>query len=324
MLRRWGYIVLAYPKQKGRVMKRAIFIVGLFLCLFFVCTCCYGYGAMAFYNECPPCSSIKITITVPATPDGASYIEELTLGGYHSSVAYELPHGGYYYIESYCLEGIEYSWTDYDYFSTVGGTSSFFYSCSSPTTTSTSQITTTIFPEYYSISGRMTGDIFAGVSMNLTGTDSRTLKTDINGYFLFNLLDSGYYTITPAYEGYVFQPQNHVIQSLTDDLSGIDFVSTRIRTPCPAIQIYREHSTETELLRSLRDNVLSKSQEGRELIKLYYRWSPAIVKAMEGDEEFKEEVKEIIDEVLEMMRGVVEEPMQQPLSTRWTSTCRKY
>jgi hypothetical protein len=71
---------------------------------------------------------------------------------------------------------------------------------------------------------------------------------------------------------------------------------------CVPETIYGEHSAETELLRSLRDNVLSKSQEGQELIELYYQWSPLIVRAMESDEEFKQEVKDIVDEVL----GVVE------------------
>ena len=44
-----------------------------------------------------------------------------------------------------------------------------------------------------------------------------------------------------------------------------------------------------------RDTVLSQTPEGRELIKLFYFWSPFIVKAIEEDEEFKEEIKEIID-----------------------------
>ena len=54
-----------------------------------------------------------------------------------------------------------------------------------------------------------------------------------------------------------------------------------------------------------RDKVLSKTQEGQELIKLYYQWSPVIVKAMEADEEFKQEVKDIVDEVLEMIEGLI-------------------
>jgi hypothetical protein len=47
---------------------------------------------------------------------------------------------------------------------------------------------------------------------------------------------------------------------------------------------------------------LSKTPEGQEIIKLYYQWSPLIVKAMEEDEEFKEDVAEMIDEVLRLIR----------------------
>jgi hypothetical protein len=64
---------------------------------------------------------------------------------------------------------------------------------------------------------------------------------------------------------------------------------------CPSEKLYGEHSEQTELLRYLRDNVLSQTPEGQEIIRLYYEWSPAIVKAMEEDEVFKQEVKEIID-----------------------------
>ena len=67
---------------------------------------------------------------------------------------------------------------------------------------------------------------------------------------------------------------------------------------CPTEAIYGEHSPETEILRGYRDNILSKTSEGQEIIRLYYEWSPIIVKAMGGDEEFKEEVKRIIDGVL--------------------------
>ena len=58
---------------------------------------------------------------------------------------------------------------------------------------------------------------------------------------------------------------------------------------------------ETQLLRSLRDNVLSKSQEGKELIKLYYQWSPVIVRAIEADEGLKEDIKELVDGFLGMV-----------------------
>ena len=56
-------------------------------------------------------------------------------------------------------------------------------------------------------------------------------------------------------------------------------------------------------LRKFRDEVLSKTPQGKELIRLYYEWSPVIVKAMEEDEEFKEEVKEMIDGFLGLVEG---------------------
>jgi hypothetical protein len=71
---------------------------------------------------------------------------------------------------------------------------------------------------------------------------------------------------------------------------------------CSLEQIYGEHSEETELLRHFRDNVLSKSPEGQELIKVYYEWSPAIVKVMAADGAFKEDIKNMIDGVLPLIR----------------------
>ena len=71
---------------------------------------------------------------------------------------------------------------------------------------------------------------------------------------------------------------------------------------CPTEMLYREHSEETEFLRSVRDNILSQTPEGQEIIRLYYEWSPSIVKAMEENEEFKQEMKVMIDGVLPLIR----------------------
>ena len=75
---------------------------------------------------------------------------------------------------------------------------------------------------------------------------------------------------------------------------------------CTSEQIYGENSEQTELLRHIRDSVLSQTPEGQELIRLYYQWSPAIVKAMEEDKEFKEAVKEMIDGVLPLIGKEIE------------------
>lgn len=65
--------------------------------------------------------------------------------------------------------------------------------------------------------------------------------------------------------------------------------------PCPIEKIYGKYSEEAELFRCLRDDVLNKTPAGQEIIRLYYDWSPAVVRAMREDDEFKEDVKEVVE-----------------------------
>jgi len=78
--------------------------------------------------------------------------------------------------------------------------------------------------------------------------------------------------------------------------------------PCALALMYGEHSNETELLRFIRDNILSRTPEGRELIKVYYQFSPVIVQILTTDENFKEELKDMINEALPFLKISVEEP----------------
>jgi len=71
---------------------------------------------------------------------------------------------------------------------------------------------------------------------------------------------------------------------------------------CPTSLLYGTTSKEAKLLRYFRDEVLSRTPEGHELIRLYYWWSPMIVKEMEEDEVFKQELKELIDGLLPTIR----------------------
>ncbi|MBW2184566.1 MAG: molybdopterin-dependent oxidoreductase, partial [Deltaproteobacteria bacterium] len=75
---------------------------------------------------------------------------------------------------------------------------------------------------------------------------------------------------------------------------------------CPVEKIYGQYSKEAGFLRYVRKNILSQTPEGGEIIKLYYEWSPAIVKEMEEDEKFKEYVKEMIDGVLKLITAEAE------------------
>ena len=72
---------------------------------------------------------------------------------------------------------------------------------------------------------------------------------------------------------------------------------------CPSEKLYGEDSEEVEVLRYFRDSVLNTTPEGREIIRLYYQWSPAITMAIQNDETFKEKVKKMIDEVLLLIIG---------------------
>ena len=71
---------------------------------------------------------------------------------------------------------------------------------------------------------------------------------------------------------------------------------------CFAEKLYGQHSKEVELLRHFRDNVLSSSAEGKEIIKIYYEWNPQIVKTMEVDENFKNSLKGLIDKILPVIK----------------------
>ncbi len=53
--------------------------------------------------------------------------------------------------------------------------------------------------------------------------------------------------------------------------------------------------------------LMIKTSEGQALIRLCYEWNPAIVKAMEEDEEFRREVEEMIYGILPMINESVKQ-----------------
>ena len=89
-----------------------------------------------------------------------------------------------------------------------------------------------------------------------------------------------------------------------------------VNNRCPVPLIYGEDSEETELLRSFRDNILSRTPEGQAFTRLYYAWSPALVSAIEEDGAFKDEIKQLIDSVL----PVIKRAMEQHSVSLWRET----
>jgi hypothetical protein len=102
-------------------------------------------------------------------------------------------------------------------------------------------------PVSYQIRGRVTvnGEALDGVSITLSGSQSRTLTTGMNGSYAFGDLPvGGSYTITPSSAKLVFQPPSRSINKLTQDESA-DFVGREQRelAKCSVVDQSREHQT---------------------------------------------------------------------------------
>ena len=102
------------------------------------------------------------------------------------------------------------------------------------------------------------------------------------------------------------------IQELYNPLTTTTTTTTKPSGPCAAETIYGDNSEQTELLRKYRDNVLSKTAEGREIIKTYYKFSPIVTKLLEQRLLLKNRAKTFIDGMLPEIRRKVEESNNEP------------
>jgi hypothetical protein len=84
---------------------------------------------------------------------------------------------------------------------------------------------TVTLTELWTISGTITGDTVSGVTVALTGTESDSTTTDVNGDYSF-LAPNGSYTVTPTLTDHTFDPVSiNVTISGADDTDN-DSVST--------------------------------------------------------------------------------------------------
>ena len=104
-------------------------------------------------------------------------------------------------------------------------------------------------------------------------------------------------TIGMGVAGFVF------INLPADDITTTTTTSSET---CISEEIYGKYSEQTERMRYFRDEVLNQTPEGQEVIRLYYEWSPVVVKAMGEDEKFRNDMKEMIDAVLPLIRTETE------------------
>ena len=97
------------------------------------------------------------------------------------------------------------------------------------------------------------------------------------------------------------------ITTTTTIIKDTTTITTTTDDKCLAEEIYGEYSEETEILRYLHFKVLNKTPEGKEIIRLYYSWSPIILNSVKENEEFREELKAILDEILLLIRTGIEQ-----------------
>ena len=145
------------------------------------------------------------------------------------------------------------------------------------------------------------GDPLANVKIEVKGEETSVeASTNNRGYYELADLAEGAYTVEAIKEGY----EKTIEQITLHPLAPIDDLDFTLRPSCPVTFVMRGHSQEGNIiiLRKFRDEVLSKTPAGQEIIGLYYEWSQVIVKAMEEDEEFREDVKEVIDGFLVLIR----------------------
>jgi len=93
-------------------------------------------------------------------------------------------------------------------------------------------------------------------------------------------------------------PPNTTTTTSTSDTTSSTTSSPISPRPCLVEQIYGEDSVEVALCRCIRDSVLRNTTEGREIIKIYYDWSPHLVRALKEETGLKDQVKKVIDHIL--------------------------
>ena len=82
----------------------------------------------------------------------------------------------------------------------------------------------------------------------------------------------------------------------------ISSTTSTIAPLCPVETIYGDNSEEAEILKYVRDYILNTTSEGKEIIVLYYEWSPYLVECIENNVELKNEIQKIIDELLQIIQ----------------------
>jgi formylglycine-generating enzyme required for sulfatase activity len=91
--------------------------------------------------------------------------------------------------------------------------------------TGTLSVTATFAINTYLITGTVSGDIAASVTVTLTGDAAMTTTTGVDGSYSFEV-PAGSYTVTPSQDGCMFTPSNREVTITDADSNGNDFAAS--------------------------------------------------------------------------------------------------
>jgi uncharacterized repeat protein (TIGR02543 family) len=87
-------------------------------------------------------------------------------------------------------------------------------------------VATAVTPGTYAISGTVSGDAQAGVTLTLAGAASATTTSGADGTYTFSNLADGSYAVTPTLAGHTFNPSSRSVTVSGANQPGQDFVAT--------------------------------------------------------------------------------------------------
>jgi len=77
------------------------------------------------------------------------------------------------------------------------------------------------------ISGTITSDDDALEGVTVTAAEGKSALTDEDGNYSIEELPPGDYTVTPALDGYTFDPENRPVPLIDADVTGKNFTATQ-------------------------------------------------------------------------------------------------
>ena len=98
----------------------------------------------------------------------------------------------------------------------------------------------------YSISGTVSGDVQEGVTIFMSGDESRTTTTNSEGKFSFSGIENGSYIVTPDLSSYTFAPKSESVTIADADNLSVDFTATETVS-----------SGALSTVESIRDNIVT-------------------------------------------------------------------